>query len=73
MNHLIQTIENFSLPKRNKYPIEAMQVGDFIHIEDYKTAQSARVSATQFARRRQLEWRFSIRKMRDGWRIFRTY
>jgi len=72
MNFQIETSDQQSIPLRNRYPLEKMRVGDCLFIEDYKTAQSARVAATQFAKRKNLDWRFSIRKMRDGWRIFRV-
>lgn len=71
MTFQIQTSDQQSIPHRNRYPLEEMRVGDCLFIEDYKVAQSARVAAIQFVKRRNLDWRFSIRKMRDGWRIFR--
>lgn len=72
MNFEIQASGLESMPHRNSYQIESMGVGDCIFTNDYRTAQSARVAAFQFVKRRELSWKFSIRKMRDGWRIFRV-
>jgi hypothetical protein len=72
MNFQMQTAGLESIPQRNSYQIESMGVGDCIFTNDYRTAQSARVAAAQLVKRRQLDWKFSIRKMRDGWRIFRV-
>lgn len=49
-----------------------MGVGDNLFIDDFKKAQSARVAAIQFVKRNHLGWKFSLRKMDGGWRIFRT-
>jgi hypothetical protein len=48
-----------------------MFVGDSILINDFKRAESARVAAIQFAKRRGGACKFSLRKSREGWRIFR--
>jgi hypothetical protein len=48
-----------------------MGVGDSIWIDDFRVAQSARVSAINFTKRYDLGWKFGIRKMDKGWRIFR--
>jgi hypothetical protein len=48
-----------------------MLVGDSFLITDYRKAESARISAIHFAKRQQDEWKFTMRKMRDGWRLFR--
>jgi hypothetical protein len=48
-----------------------MSIGDSLFIHDYRKAESARVSAIQYAKRHHLGWRFSIRKMDRGWRLFR--
>jgi hypothetical protein len=53
------------------YPFREMFVGDSILIQDFRRAESARVAAIQFAKRRGGEWKFSLRKTREGWRIFR--
>lgn len=58
-------------PERVRYAFAEMAVGDNIFLADYRKAQSARVSAIQYSKRHQPEWRFSIRKMDGGWRLFR--
>lgn len=57
--------------ERVSYPFEAMGIGDSILIEEFRRAESARVAAIQFARRRNGAYKFSLRKTREGWRIFR--
>ncbi len=57
--------------ERVSYPFASMFVGDSILIEDFRRAESARVAAIQFARRRGGACKFSLRKTREGWRIFR--
>lgn len=58
-------------PQRIRYSFDEMAIGDNLYIADFKKAESARVSAIQFSKRNQLGWRFSIRKMDGGWRLFR--
>ena len=57
--------------ERASYPFNDMYVGDSILIEDFKQAESARVAAIQFSKRRGGACKFSLRKTREGWRIFR--
>lgn len=57
--------------ERTSYPFDAMFVGDSILIQDFKQAESARVAAIQFSKRRGGSCKFSLRKSREGWRIFR--
>lgn len=59
-------------PQRNRYVFDAMRTGDHMLFDDPKIAESARVSAAQFVKRHQLDWRFSLHKMKDGWRLFRV-
>lgn len=68
---LTKSEEFVSYPDRIRYGFDAMSVGDNLHILDHKKAESARISAIQFSKRKQLGWRFSMRKMDDGWRLFR--
>ena len=58
--------------ERVSYPFRDMFVGDSILINDFRRAESARVAAIQFVKRNHLAWKFSLRKMDGGWRIFRT-
>ena len=57
--------------ERLQYPFSAMEIGDSLLILDFRKAESARVSAIQYIKRHQLDWKFSMKKCRDGWRIFR--
>jgi len=61
----------FSAEKRMSYPFVQMEVGDSFLLTEYKKAESARVAALLFARRKSLEWKFSMRKVNDGWRVIR--
>jgi hypothetical protein len=56
---------------RVRYPFSEMGVGDSFIIFDYKKAESARVAALLFTKRRMPSWRFSMRKTTEGWRLFR--
>jgi len=56
---------------RTTYPFENMNVGDSFLITDFKKAESARVSAIQFCKRKCKDWKFTQRKMDGGWRIIR--
>jgi hypothetical protein len=61
----------FEIALRSRYPFADMLVGDSFLITDHRKAESARISAIHFAKRQQDEWKFTMRKMRDGWRLFR--
>ena len=56
---------------RTKYPFTDMGVGDSILFEEKKTAESARVASLRFARAHRGEWVFSLRKVDNGWRLWR--
>jgi hypothetical protein len=57
--------------ERLQYPFSTMEIGDSLHILDFRKAESARVAAIQYIKRHHLDWKFSMKKCRDGWRIFR--
>ena len=57
---------------RASYPFMQMDVGDSFLVTEYKKAESARIAALLFARRKSLEWKFSMRKVSEGWRVFRV-
>ena len=69
INRASETVE--LPPIRVKYPFSEMNVGDSIRLDDFRRAESARVSAIQFARRQGLNWKFSLRKDRLGWTLHR--
>lgn len=61
-------------PKRVSYPFEQMRVGDALFFEDAKKAESARVAAHQFSRKKSLKpLKFSLRKTGGGWVLIRLY
>ena len=55
-----------------KYPFAEMGVGDSILFKDKLRAESARVSSLRFVARREPEWRFTMRKVSGGWRLWRV-
>lgn len=57
--------------ERASYPFSHMGVGDSFLLTEYKKAESARIAALLFVRRKSLEWKFSVRKVQEGWRVFR--
>lgn len=57
---------------RTKYPFRDMESGDSILFKDKKQADSARVAALRFVRVHRPDWHFSLRKVEDGWRLWRT-
>jgi hypothetical protein len=57
---------------RTKYPFSDMQPGDSIRFTDGKQANSARVSALRFVRSHAPDWGFQLRRMDNGWRLWRT-
>jgi hypothetical protein len=56
---------------RASYQFIQMDVGDSFLLKEYKKAESARIAALLFARRKSLQWKFSVRKVSEGWRVFR--
>ena len=61
------------IEKRLSYPFVKMEVGDSFLLTEYKKAESARIAALLFARRKSLEWKFSLKKVSDGWRVVRVH
>jgi hypothetical protein len=57
---------------RQRYPFVEMEVGDSFLITEYKKAESARIAALLFVKRKSLEWKFCVRKSTGGWRVFRV-
>jgi len=50
----------------------SMQVGDSVFCEDLRRAQSLRSLSYYLRRSRNLDWRFTFRKMDRGWRLIRV-
>jgi len=63
--------DEFSYSVKNIYPFSQMTVGDSFLIDDFKKAESARVSAAYFSKCSKKGFKFSLKKMNDGWRLFR--
>ena len=51
--------------------LEKMTIGDSLYFDDLKKAQSIRSLCYYFVRSRALRWKFTFRKMDNGWRIIR--
>ena len=56
---------------RSKYPFGDMYPGDSILFVEKPAADSARVGALRFARSQEPAWKFSLRRVKDGWRLWR--
>jgi len=54
------------------YPFADMQEGDSFLITDRKKADSARVASLRFTKRQRPDWSFVMRRVEDGWRIWRV-
>jgi hypothetical protein len=63
--------EKLDIPVRYRYVFQGMDIGDSLFFDDFKLAENARIAAIQYVKRNRLNWKFGIRKMNDGWRIFR--
>ena len=50
----------------------SLEVGDSIYLSDFKKAQSMMSLSYYLVKSRGLSWRFTFRKMDQGWRIIRT-
>ena len=57
---------------RTKYPFADMHPGDSIRFGDEKLANSARVSAMRFVRAHAPDWTFQLRRVENGWRLWRV-
>lgn len=57
---------------RTKYPFADMEVDDSILFKDEKKANSARVAALRFGKAKSPKWVFTVRRVHDGWRLWRT-
>jgi len=56
---------------RTKYPFSDMLLGDSILFTKFKQANSARVAALRFVRAHAPERRFQLRRVENGWRLWR--
>lgn len=61
------------LPRRKSaYPFRDMDVGDSILFTVEARGASARVASAHFCRLHAPKWAFSLRKVENGWRLWRT-
>jgi len=49
-----------------------MEAGDSILFTVQKQANSARVAALRFVRVHRPDWKFSLRRVENGWRLWRV-
>lgn len=69
---MIRIESGVAMPQRRaKYPFGDMLPGDSILFVDRKQGNSARVAALRFVRVHQPRWRFQLRRVDNGWRLWR--
>lgn len=69
---MFQIDVDIEMPRgRSKYPFDDMRVGDSILFVEVKQANSGRVSAMRFVRAHAREWAFQMRRVDNGWRLWR--
>ena len=70
---MVQIDRGVELPQgRSRYPFSDMEKGDSILFKDERQASSARVAAVRFAQRYYPDWTFTLRKVENGWRLWRV-
>lgn len=69
---MLQIEQGIELPTtRTKYPFIDMLPGDSILFRSKKQADSARVASIRFVKVHQPDWSFVLRKVDNGWRLWR--
>lgn len=69
---MVQIDQGIALPtNRSKYPFNDMEEGDSILFKQRKQAESCRVAALRFTRVHKPDWVFTLRKVDEGWRLWR--
>ena len=53
--------------------LSTLQVGDSVFLSDFKKAQSLRSLSYYLVKTRNLSWKFTFRKMDQGWRVIRIH
>lgn len=51
--------------------LNSLEVGDSVFLSDFKKAQSMRALSYYLVKLRKLPWKFTFRKMDQGWRVIR--
>jgi len=68
-------IERFDLarllPESRLAVLSSLQIGDSLFFAEHKEAQSMRVLSYYFLKSRNLTWRFTFKKIDNGWRLIR--
>lgn len=52
--------------------LSSLEVGDSVFLSDFKKAQSMRALSYYLVKSRRLSWKFTFRKMDQGWRVIRV-
>ena len=69
-------VERFDLtrlqPDSRVAVLNTVQIGDSLFFAEHKEAQSMRVLSYYFLKTRNLGWRFTFRKIDNGWRLIRV-
>lgn len=69
---MLQIESGVAMPQRRpKYPFSDMLPGDSIFFATKPQGDSARVSALRFVKVHQPQWRFQLRRVENGWRLWR--
>ncbi len=69
---MLQIEPGIEMPEtRTKYPFMDMEPGDSILFKSKKQAESARVASIRFSKVHKPDWVFSLRKVDNGWRLWR--
>ncbi len=64
--------QNVEIPaSRTRYPFPDMEPGDSIFFPTERQAISARVAAVRYAAKYKSDWKFTLRRVDDGWRLWR--
>lgn len=70
---MLQIEQGIAMPEtRTKYPFLDMEPGDSILFKNKNQAESARVASLRFVRVHKPDWEFTLRKVDNGWRLWRN-
>ena len=69
---MLQIEQGIVIPStRTKYPFLDMEPGDSILLSSKAQADSARVASIRFVKVHRPVWSFVLRKVENGWRLWR--
>lgn len=70
---MLQIDSGVAMPTdRVRYPFRDMEPGDSILFVDQRRANSARVAALRYVRVHKPDWQFQLRRVANGWRLWRV-